>query len=106
MSERANKILYLVFSLLLAIVFWLYVDDKLGSISSKELTSIPIEFIGADDTLPARGLMLADGADTTLDLTVEGPRTVVSGIEKNDIRIQVDLSNATAVERSRIPGTM
>ena len=103
MSEKGNRILYLVFSLLLAIVLWLYVDTRQGNTSTKTLTNLPIEFVGAEDTLPSKGLMLTEGADTTLDLTIRGPRTVISGFEKDDIRIEVDLSGINAVGTRTLP---
>jgi len=97
MSEKANKILYLVLSLLLAIVFWLYVDNELGNTITTNFNNVPIEFIGAEDTLPNRGLMLVSGEDTTLDLTVSGPRTIVSNLRRGDIRVQVNLTSISAV---------
>ena len=42
MSEKGNKILYVVLSLLLAIVFWLYVDNELGNEMQMEITGVPI----------------------------------------------------------------
>lgn len=105
MSEKGNRIVYLALSLLLAIVFWLYVDDWLGSTTTKELTGIPVEFIGAEDTLPSRGLMLTEGEDTTMDVKLSGPRTVISGLDKNDLIIQVNLTNVTAVGTFSYPWT-
>ena len=105
MSEKGNRILYLALSLLLAIVFWLYVDDWIGSTTTKELTGIPVEFIGAEDTLPSRGLMLTEGEDTTMDVKLSGPRTVISGLDKNDLIIQVNLTNVTAVGTFSYPWT-
>lgn len=105
MSEKGNRILYLALSLLLAIAFWLYVDDWLGSTTTKELTGIPVEFIGAEDTLPSRGLMLTEGEDTTMDVKLSGPRTVISGLDKNDLIIQVNLTNVTAVGTFSYPWT-
>ena len=96
MSERGNKILYVVLSLLLAIVFWLYVDNEQGNTTSVRFTGIPIDFIGADDTLPNRNLMLTSGSDATIDLRISGPRSMVSGLDKSDIRVQVDLSAINA----------
>ena len=96
MSERINKILYLALSLLLAIVLWLYVDDELGNISQRSFTNIPIEFIGAEDTLPNRSLMVTDGADALVDLRLSGPRADIFGMDRDDIRIQVDLSSISA----------
>ena len=105
MSEKGNRIGYLALSLLLAIAFWLYVDDWLGSTTTKELTGIPVEFIGAEDTLPSRGLMLTEGEDTTMDVKLSGPRTVISGLDKNDLIIQVNLTNVTAVGTFSYPWT-
>ena len=97
MSEKANKVLYIALSLLIAIVFWLYVDDVQGSKISETYYRIPIEFIGAEYTLPNRGLMLTEGEDITIDLKLSGPRILISGLDKSDIRIQVDLTNISAV---------
>ena len=97
MSEKANKVLYIALSLLIAIVFWLYVDDVQGSKISETHYRIPIEFIGAEDTLPNRGLMLTEGEDITIDLKLSGPRILISGLDKSDIRIHVDLTNISAV---------
>ena len=105
MSEKGNRVVYLALSLLLAIAFWLYVDDWLGSTTTKELTGIPVEFIGAEDTLPSRGLMLTEGEDTTMDVKLSGPRTVISGLDKNDLIIQVNLTNVTAVGTFSYPWT-
>ena len=85
MSERINKILYLALSLLLAIVLWLYVDDELGNISQRSFTNIPIEFIGAEDTLPNRSLMVTDGADALVDLRLSGPRADIFGIDRKSV---------------------
>ena len=97
MSEKANKVLYIALSLLIAIVFWLYVDDVQGSKISETYYRIPIEFIGAEDTLPNRGLMLTEGEDITIDLKLSGPRILISGLDKSGIGIQVDLTNISAV---------
>ncbi len=96
MSEKVNKILYLVLSLLLAIVFWLYVDDVLGNTITREFKEVPIEFIGEEDTLPNRGLMLVDDEDITMDISVSGPRTIISNLRRSDIRPQVDLTSINA----------
>jgi len=97
MNESAKKPLYIILSLLLAIVFWLYVDAQLDSKISETFTNVPVEFIGAEDTLPNRGLMLSGGEDTTLDITLSGPRQVIYDLRRGGIWAQVNLSNITAV---------
>ena len=51
MSEKANKILYMVLSLLIAILFWLYVDGQEGNKMTRSYYNIPIEFIGEESSL-------------------------------------------------------
>lgn len=97
MNEKANKVLYIALSLLIAILFWLYVDDELGSKITETYSRIPIEFIGAEDTLPSRGLMLAEGENMTIDLKLSGPRLLITSLDKSDIRVEVDLTNISAV---------
>lgn len=93
MSEKGNKILYMVLSLLLAAVFWLYVDDNT---MSRDFTNVPVDFIGAEDTLPSRGLMLAEGEDATVNLKLRGSRSVISSLRPGDVRVQVNLTNINA----------
>lgn len=92
MSEKFNKVLYIVLSLLLAFLFWLYVDTENGSVIEETYYNIPIVFLGKDDTLPSRNLMLSEGEDITLDITLSGPRSVISDLNRGDIWAQVDLS--------------
>lgn len=97
MSEKGNKILYIILSLLLAIVFWLYVDDAQGNTMTQDFTNVPVDFIGAEDALPSRGLMLSEGGDATLDLRLSGPRSVISNLRPGDVRVQVSLTSINAV---------
>ena len=97
MSENAKKIPYIILSLLLAIMFWLYVDDQLESTISRTFYGVSVEFIGAEDTLPNRGLMLSDGQDATVDITLRGPRQVISNLNRGDVWVQANLSSITAV---------
>lgn len=97
MSEKVNKILYIVLSLLLAIAFWLFVDDALGNTMSESFTNVPVVFIGAEDTLPSRGLMLAEGGDATVDLRLSGPRSVITELKRGGVRVSVNLNDINAV---------
>lgn len=96
MSERANKILYMVLSLLIAVLFWLYVDGQEGNKITQSYNDIPIEFIGEEDSLFNKGLMLEQGRDTTVDLRLSGPRTVISSLRREDIHLQVNLSSVSS----------
>lgn len=97
MNERVNRLLYMALSLLLAIVLWLYVDDAQKNTISRDFPGVPIEFIGAEDTLPSRNLMLVEGQDATVDLKLSGSRSVITSLRKSDVRLQVDLTDVSAV---------
>ena len=73
MSDKTNKLLYIGLSLLIAVIFWFFVDSEQGHNTTQTYYNIPVEFIGETDTLPSRGLMLTTGADATVDLELRGP---------------------------------
>ena len=102
MSERANKALYMVMSLLFAVAFWLYVDNVEGNTITQTFTDVPVEFLGETDTLPSRGLMMIRDEDVQIDLELRGPRSVITGLRRNDLRLQVNLTNISAVGTYRL----
>lgn len=55
MSEKANKILYIILSLLLAVVFWLFVDASQGNQITQDFANVAVEFIGKRIPSPAEG---------------------------------------------------
>ncbi len=79
-------------SILAALVIWLSVGD-VNSVSVKTtVRDIPVEFASEDTTLADNGLMLLSGYDTTIDLTIRGPRKVLWQLDKDEIRIVADTS--------------
>ena len=97
MNEKLHKILYIALSLLLAVAFWLFVDNEQENTIERPFNGIPVEVIGAEDALPSRNLMLSGGMDATLDVVVRGPRAIVSGMKREDLRAQVNVSNINSV---------
>lgn len=94
--KRLN-VLYLLLSILIALVLWFYVDEygNNGSprLIEQEVVDIPIEYIG-EELLADRGLMLnEEGTSTMVDLTLEGPRRLVTKLDNSKIRIVADLSD-------------
>lgn len=97
MNEKGKKLWYMILSLLFAVAFWVYVDNAEGNTITATFNNISVEFIGETDTLPSRGLMLAQNEKITVDLELRGPRSVITSLNSSDMSIQVDLSNITAV---------
>ncbi len=90
-SSKSQKAIYVVISVLIAVVFWLYVDNTVAHEQDVRLYGIPVTFVGETDELAERGLMLVSGGDTKIDLRLQGRRQVVSKISRNNIRIQADV---------------
>lgn len=97
MNEKPNKALYIVLSLLIAVLFWFFVDSEQGNTITREFKNVAVEFIGETDTLPSRGLMLLEGGDTTVDLELRGPRADISNLSSRDISLQVILTDIASV---------
>ena len=97
MNEKVNKALYMAISLLVAILFWVYVDNEQGNTITEDFSAIPIEFIGATDTLPNRDLMVAEVSTETVDLVLSGPRAAITNLKHDDIVLQVNLSSINSV---------
>ena len=91
--SKSQKAIYVVISVLVAVVFWLYVDNLGANESDIRLYNIPVTFVGENEELAERGLMLSSGGDTTIDLRLQGRRQVISKINKNNVKIFVDVRN-------------
>ena len=97
MNEKVNKALYIAISLLVAVLFWVYVDNEQGNTITEDFSAIPIEFIGATDTLPNRDLMVSEVSTETVDLVLSGPRSAITNLKRDDIVLQVNLSSINSV---------
>lgn len=96
--SKKRKVVRIAISILAAIAIWLYVDLVRQPSVPMKVKDIPVEFSGESTTLADKGLMLLSGYDTTIDLTLKGPRRQLWQIDKDDIRIVVDTSTITEVD--------
>ncbi len=92
-----RKAFYIALSVLVACAIWLFVDMTSNNgtprLVERTITDIPIEYTG-ESSLTDRGLMLLEeGTDATIDLTLEGTRWLISNLDRSDIRVYVDLNN-------------
>lgn len=95
--NKKRKIVRIAASIAAAIAIWLYVDTVRMPSVPMTVKDIPVEFTGESTTLADRGLMLLSGYDTTIDLTLKGPRRQLYKMDKKDIRIVADASSITEV---------
>ncbi len=102
-----RRIVYLLLSILVACGIWLYADLTGGPNNnprtvSQQFEAIPIEFL-YESTLTDRGLMLVEeGTDLTIDLTLSGTRWDISNLDRSKIRVTVSLFDVTSSGEQRI----
>ena len=90
--DKSKKAFRIAISILVAVIFWFYVDEVKAVNVSTTVHDIPVEFSGEDTTLADNNLMLLSGYDTTVDLKLQGPRKVLWKLDKDEIRIVADTS--------------
>ena len=84
-------------SILVAIALWVYVDVDKAPDTTKTIRDIPVEFSGESTTLADKNLMLLSGYDTTVDLTVKGPKRELVKITKDNVRLVASTSSIDSV---------
>ncbi len=87
-----SRVFYAVLAFLCAIACWLYVDIVQAPNTTTTKYNIPVTFIG-EDALAEQGLMITEGKDTTVNLTLTGTRSVLSQLSRNNITITVQAAS-------------
>ena len=88
---RKNKGLYMVISVLLAIVLWTYVGNE-NPDESGPVRNLPVTFTGVE-LLESRGLMITDGLEQSVTLNVTGKRIAFRLLSSETVSITVDVSS-------------
>ena len=92
-----SKAVRIVISILVAIAMWVYVDMDKAPLRTKIIRDIPVEFSGENNTLADKNLMLLSGYDTTVDLTIKGPKRELVKISKDNVRLVASTSSIDSV---------
>ena len=92
-----NKVLQVIASILVAVAIWVYVDVEKAPERTKTIRDIPVEFSGESTTLADKNLMLLSGYDTTVDLTIKGPKRELVKINKDNVRLVASTSSIDSV---------
>ena len=85
-----NKILYVILSVILAIILWFYVCMVQGDVREKQIENIQITFLGTD-VLQENGLMLS-GDLPTVNITLSASMTTLPKLSADTITLKIDVS--------------
>lgn len=83
---------YMVLSVLIAIVLWVYVGKVVNPDEAGTVRNLPITFVGSD-LLESRGLMISSGSDMKITIRVSGKRNALNALSSDNTSILVDVSS-------------
>lgn len=89
---KESKGLYIVISVIAAVVLWMYVDLTVEPDVHKTIRNIPVTFYG-EESLEEKHLMIANSGDTTISLTLTGNRSAIAKLNRENITIRVDTAS-------------
>ena len=90
---RSTQAPYIAVSVLVAIIFWLYVDIAQPSEAYVSIRGIPVTFHGVE-TLDQEGLLIL-GDDPTIDIRVSGPRSVITRLNQSNVSVVASVDSIT-----------
>ena len=93
---RESKWLNILMSVLLAVLFWLYVRAELDPSQTSWFYHVPVEITGST-VLTRQGLTVANLSQSTVDLRIEGPASVLDSLSRSrkDLSVTLDVSKCT-----------
>jgi len=86
-----NKIVNIIFSILVAIGLWVYVVGEVNPETTGKFQDVPVRFINAS-VLAEDGLALADPGNPMVTVVISGNRADMKGLTESEIDITADLS--------------
>lgn len=90
-TTKKDKWLYVGLSILIAVILWMYVGKVVNPEVDGTIRNLPVTFVGRE-LLEERGLMLTEGADQTVTISVKGKRDVVNQLTAETVSVTVDVS--------------
>ena len=97
-KTKANNILtsrafFIVVSILVSIFLWLYVVNVENNEIDVTVPDIPVTFIGADDILADRQLLVKDQGTQNVSLTIRCKRSQATKMKRDNFEVTVDLTD-------------
>ena len=86
-----SKWIYVILSVLLAFVLWLYVGREANPEVTNTLRHVQVVYSGLE-SLEERGLMISEGAEQTVSLRIRATRDVWRRLNQGDTTVTIDVS--------------
>lgn len=85
-----NNTVLKILSVLIAVCLWMYVMGSVNPMTTQTIENIPVELLN-QDTLQERGLAVRSGMGFSVDVVVEGNRSILHELDKDKVKATVDV---------------
>ena len=98
----SSKAFYIVFSLLVSISLWMYVEITQNQTVRHTVTGVPVVRLN-EEILTDRGLLISSMTPDTVWFTFECPRSLIPKLSRETISLAIDLSSITERGNTTVP---
>lgn len=104
-EKKKNKytLLLLIFSFVIAMSIWLYVNSLFDSEYEKTVTLVPVSIIGTEELERKHNMSVISGFDNTVTVVLKGSKAEVDKYSAGNIYAYVDVSGIDSAERRSLP---
>ncbi len=88
---KDRKWAYVLLSVFLAVILWLYVRAEKDPVSDARIRNIPVQITGSS-VLSSKGLTVAGLSNDRVSATLQAPASVLSDISRKNITATIDVS--------------
>ena len=96
---KENRTFYICLSVVLAILFWLYVREVEDPVMDGTVWNVNVELTG-ESILATQGLAVAEISVDTVDFKVKAPASVLENLSRKNVTAIVDVSKCVAGENT------
>ena len=87
-KNRSHSFLAILFSIFVALILWLYVQDAESPDYKKTFTSVEVSMQGLSSSFS-----VIEGGENTVDITLIGKRSDLNKLKSADLEAYIDLSS-------------
>ena len=100
-TQKSQKIMVVIISVLLAFLLWLYVMGEKNPIQSKSITGIPVKLINTEAIIK-NNLVLSPNQKFFIDVQITGRAFEISKLTAKDIKLEAVLSAANKKGNNKV----
>lgn len=91
----ATKLPWIIFSLVCALLLWVYVTDTEGDEVTLDYPGVKVVFEGESALRDNKGLVISDTETNSVKVSLTGSRRTLSAIDSADLSVVIDLNGIT-----------